>query len=60
MKDEVLKHKPKQKKRKKSQSQNIGREFDIFNPVRCSSCNTEVGVYDKDEVFHFYNVLAGN
>lgn len=29
-----------------------------FNPVRCSSCNTEVAVYDTDEVYHFFNVLA--
>ncbi|OWF56843.1 E2F-associated phosphoprotein-like [Mizuhopecten yessoensis] len=31
---------------------------DIFNPVRCTECNTVVGVYDQDEVYHFFNVLA--
>ena len=31
---------------------------DLFHPVRCSECNTEVAVIDKDEVFHFFNVLA--
>ena len=29
-----------------------------YHPVRCTQCNTEVAVYDKDEVFHFFNVLA--
>jgi len=31
---------------------------EIYNPVKCCECNTEVGVYDKDELFHFFNVLA--
>jgi hypothetical protein len=31
---------------------------ECFHPVRCSVCNTEVGVYDKDEVYHFFNVLS--
>ena len=29
-----------------------------FNPVRCTECTTEVGVYDTDEVYHFFNVIA--
>ena len=33
-------------------------EEDLYNPVTCSQCTTEVGVYDTDEVFHFFNVLA--
>ncbi|XP_023738270.1 uncharacterized protein LOC111886260 isoform X1 [Lactuca sativa] len=28
-----------------------------FTPVCCSVCETEVGVIDDDEVYHFYNVL---
>uniref|UniRef100_A0A023GKE8 Putative e2f-associated phosphoprotein n=1 Tax=Amblyomma triste TaxID=251400 RepID=A0A023GKE8_AMBTT len=31
---------------------------DIFNPVRCQVCRTEVAVYDRDEVYHFFNVIA--
>uniref|UniRef100_A0A0B7A202 E2F-associated phosphoprotein n=1 Tax=Arion vulgaris TaxID=1028688 RepID=A0A0B7A202_9EUPU len=31
---------------------------DLFNPVRCTECNTVVGVVDHDEVYHFFNVLA--
>ncbi|KAK8781924.1 E2F-associated phosphoprotein-like [Amblyomma americanum] len=30
----------------------------IFNPVRCQVCRTEVAVYDRDEVYHFFNVIA--
>ncbi|XP_068646607.1 LOW QUALITY PROTEIN: uncharacterized protein [Aristolochia californica] len=29
-----------------------------FKPVCCSVCSTEVGVFDEDEVYHFFNVLA--
>lgn len=33
-------------------------EEDMFNPVRCTECKTVVAVYDKDDVYHFFNVLA--
>ncbi|KAK1425589.1 hypothetical protein QVD17_20943 [Tagetes erecta] len=28
-----------------------------FSPVCCSVCETEVGVIDDEEIYHFYNVL---
>jgi hypothetical protein len=31
---------------------------DSYHPVRCLECNTEVGVYDNDQVVHFFNVIA--
>lgn len=31
---------------------------ELYHPVRCDLCKTEVAVYDRDEVYHFYNVLA--
>lgn len=31
---------------------------DQFHPVKCEECETVVGVVDKDEVYHFFNVLA--
>ncbi len=31
---------------------------ELYNPVKCSVCNTEVAVFDEDEVFHFFNVLT--
>ena len=35
-----------------------GDSDEIYHPVRCNVCNTEVAVYDKEEVYHFYNVLS--
>lgn len=32
---------------------------DAVKPVACNHCNTEVGVMDEDEVYHFVGVLAG-
>ncbi|KAL4186105.1 hypothetical protein AMTRI_Chr09g12570 [Amborella trichopoda] len=37
-----------------------GEEDEIFRPVCCSICKTEVAVMDKDEVYHFFNILASN
>eukprot|EP00053_Salpingoeca_punica_P014169 m.128789 g.128789 ORF g.128789 m.128789 type:complete len:477 (+) comp16395_c0_seq4:436-1866(+) len=31
---------------------------DVYNPVHCALCNTVVAVYDVDEIYHFFNVLA--
>ncbi|XP_078440579.1 E2F-associated phosphoprotein [Wolffia australiana] len=30
---------------------------DVFRPVCCVVCSTEVGVLDSDQVYHFFNVL---
>ncbi|KAH3848180.1 hypothetical protein DPMN_090539 [Dreissena polymorpha] len=35
-----------------------GNTGEMFNPVKCEECNTVVAVYDRDEVYHFFNVLA--
>ena len=67
IRDEVLTYMPKsnQKSRKRNRKARVDKnaaivdEDEKYNPVRCSKCNTEVAVYDKDEVFHFFNVLAG-
>ncbi|GFS80264.1 e2F-associated phosphoprotein [Nephila pilipes] len=51
---------PNKKKKLKSKSGDTASccEKEIFNPVRCSVCNTEVAVYDAEEIYHFFNVLA--
>ncbi|XP_035211536.1 E2F-associated phosphoprotein-like [Stegodyphus dumicola] len=54
---ETLKYENKKKKSRKSLT-SAAPQFDIYNPVQCSVCNTEVAVYDKDELYHFFNVLA--
>ncbi len=53
-------HRPLSKSaRKGKQNKTAGEESEMFNPVKCEQCNTEVAVYDKDEVYHFFNVMAG-
>ena len=54
------KTKQKQKKKQKvSSGQEINSEADDkFHPVKCNECNTVVGVYDSEEIYHFFNVLA--
>ena len=33
---------------------------ELFNPVKCDTCSTEVGVYDKEEIYHFFNIIASH
>jgi len=35
-------------------------EEELYHPVNCCQCKTEVGVIDKDEVYHFFNVVASH
>ncbi|XP_072546490.1 E2F-associated phosphoprotein isoform X2 [Salminus brasiliensis] len=35
-------------------------EEEIYHPVKCTECSTEVAVFDKDEVYHFFNILASH
>lgn len=63
--DEVLRYKPKKdrksRKRRRDKDPATADEpeaMEVYHPVRCSVCNTEVAVYDDDEVFHFFSVLA--
>ncbi|CAL1292489.1 unnamed protein product [Larinioides sclopetarius] len=55
---ETLRYSTKKKFKKKKEHSASNDENEIFNPVRCTVCNTEVAVYDKDEIYHFFNVLA--
>jgi len=61
---EILRY-PKQadKSRRRSRKQaeaatEQGTSDAAYYAVRCSICTTEVGVFDEDEVFHFFNVLS--
>ena len=35
-----------------------GQNQETYRPVRCKECNTEIGVVDNEEVYHFFHVLA--
>jgi hypothetical protein len=65
LKGEVLKFAPKQDKRaskrkrgKEVETESSAHNLETFHPVHCSICDTEVAVYDQDEVYHFFSVLA--
>ena len=48
----------KKKKRDSDNSSLVVEDPDeSFHPVKCNECSTKVAVYDKDEIYHFFNVL---
>ena len=40
-------------------AQDSSADESVYHPVKCEKCDTEVAVYDKDKVYHFFNVIAG-
>lgn len=44
--------------RRRNLPEGVSDPRDLFNPVRCQVCRTEVAVYDSEEVYHFFNVIA--
>ena len=58
------------KERSRSRSKSLSRpsdaemaesdKEDLFHPVSCKVCQTEVGVFDSDELIHFFNVIASH
>lgn len=60
---ELLKQPIQKKKRNKKQKKSDDQQEedgDNFHPVKCTECTTVVGVYDNEEVYHFFNVLASH
>ena len=69
--DEVLKYETKNKSKKRRKKEGPGKlvpvvkdsedmnnkELEVYNPVKCGLCDTELAVYDKSEIYHFHNVL---
>ena len=54
---------PLSKKEQKKKQFKIRKNPDLdpeetYLPVKCEQCSTQVAVYDQDEVYHFFNVLA--
>ena len=33
---------------------------EVYHPVQCTECSTEVAVFDKEEVYYFFNILASH
>ena len=44
----------------KTDSQSTDPSDEVYHPVFCQHCSTEVAVYDSDEVYHFFNVLTAH
>ncbi|XP_061742822.1 E2F-associated phosphoprotein-like [Nerophis ophidion] len=71
-KDQVLRYqsppgrKPRHGKRRKAEDETpapapAGMDTEeVCRPVCCSECSTEVAVMDKDEVYHFFNILSSH
>ena len=65
---ELLRYEKKRKGRKKKSQEcpgklvpadsNDDQEIELFNPVKCTECGTVLAVYDSEEVYHFFNILA--
>uniref|UniRef100_A0A3P9M4C0 E2f-associated phosphoprotein n=1 Tax=Oryzias latipes TaxID=8090 RepID=A0A3P9M4C0_ORYLA len=61
--DEVLHYKNPSERRKRRRGQkpeDSQASAETYRPVQCSQCSTEVAVFDKDEVYHFFNILASH
>lgn len=58
--DETVKLKCPLKKEKKNRARPGGSEDELYSGVFCSICNTQVAVFDDDEVYHFFNVVASH
>ena len=57
--DNKMKFPVKQKKSKKK-SRALPDPDEYYHPVACDTCRTEVAMYDKDEIYHFFNVVASH
>ena len=65
--NETLSYKLKERKKRRKRKGEVGEageaggeggKEEMYNPVKCVVCQTKVGVFDKEEVYHFFNVLA--
>uniref|UniRef100_A0A8C5QZH7 E2F associated phosphoprotein n=1 Tax=Leptobrachium leishanense TaxID=445787 RepID=A0A8C5QZH7_9ANUR len=57
------KHRRRDRKKRKGPSMDSeppSTSAEMYHPVKCTECSTEVAVYDKDEVYHFFNVIASH
>ena len=53
----------KNSKKRKEEEAKFNNELDpeeVFHPVKCNHCSTQVAVYDSEEVYHFFNTIASH
>lgn len=61
--EQPTKHRRRNRKKFKAQladSASESQNTEMYHPVKCNECSTEVAVYDNEEVYHFFNVLASH
>lgn len=63
--EEQLKYSKDKKSNRRTKTEKMSaeksEEFDLYKPVECTICKTEIGVYDpKSEMYHFFNVLISH
>ena len=56
----VQSQKGKNNKLKKPESEELTEDDEVYFPVKCSVCDTQVAVLDNEEVFHFFNVVTSH
>ncbi|KAF1762283.1 hypothetical protein GCK72_010545 [Caenorhabditis remanei] len=56
---EKRRERQKAKKSGKADAPALPDDSDLYTQVKCSSCGTIVAMMDSDEIYHFFNVLAG-
>ena len=58
---ERKKEKEKRREMKAKRRKDSGKkDSQVYLNVRCSICQTQVAVYDEEQVYHFFNVLASH
>lgn len=40
------------------QGSNVDKPKEVCHPVLCDVCETRLGLYDIEEIFHFFGVIA--
>lgn len=45
-------------KSSKKMKQSSEKAKEVYHPVYCNECRTQVAVYDEEEIYHFFNVLS--
>ncbi|XP_069806996.1 E2F-associated phosphoprotein [Dendropsophus ebraccatus] len=63
--EQPMKNRRRERKKMKTPSadpamETQSKEVALYHPVKCNECSTEVAMYDKEEVYHFFNVLASH
>ncbi|XP_014786392.1 E2F-associated phosphoprotein [Octopus bimaculoides] len=49
---------PNSNKNSEKMKQSSEKTKEVYHPVYCNECRTQVAVYDKEEIYHFFNVIS--